>query len=477
MDAAVAAPPVDDPPVAAPVDGRTKLFYGLGAIAYGIKDNGFSVFLLLFYNQVIGLDARAVGLVILIALVADAFIDPLIGHWSDRTRSRWGRRHPWMYASAVPIALAWLLLWNPPAVSDGLTLAYLLAVAIFVRASLSLYEVPSIALAPEISRDYHERTAIIGWRYVFGWAGGLVMLALAYQVLLVPSPGHSVGQLNPVGYSRFALVGAVGMVLAVLISAVGTHRAYARPTFDADAGGHVPSFADIGPAVRFRPFRLLMGALLFAFASQGLTFALSNYLLLFVFGVPQAAFALYAVALFGGVLLSVVLAARVGRRLGKPRAASVLTVGAVVVGTAPYWLAVAHALPSVADPLVLTVLLVDLGVGIGCGIAAILLGASMMADVTDAAHASTGRREEGLFYAGYFFMQKCVTGLGIFLSGLLLAAIGFPDGAVPGTVPGPVIDRLALFYALGVTVLGLAAAGAFTLFPLRAPEPPGPPTR
>ena len=92
----------------------TKLSYGLGAIAYGIKDNGYSVFLLLFYNQVVGLPANAVGTIIGLALVFDAFIDPLIGHFSDRTHTRWGRRHPWLYASALPIALSWLMLWRPP---------------------------------------------------------------------------------------------------------------------------------------------------------------------------------------------------------------------------------------------------------------------------------------------------------------------------------------------------------------------------
>ena len=89
-------------PPAAHLGIGTKLAYGFGSIAYGIKDNGFSTLLLLFYNQVIGLRADLVGLAIMIALVLDAFIDPVIGHLSDHTRSRWGRRHPYMYAAAIP---------------------------------------------------------------------------------------------------------------------------------------------------------------------------------------------------------------------------------------------------------------------------------------------------------------------------------------------------------------------------------------
>ena len=79
-----------------------KVFHGLGSVAYGIKDNGFSVFLLIFYNQVMGLDAGVVGTVIMAALIFDAFADPIIGELSDRTQSRWGRRLPWLYFSAVP---------------------------------------------------------------------------------------------------------------------------------------------------------------------------------------------------------------------------------------------------------------------------------------------------------------------------------------------------------------------------------------
>ena len=74
---------------------QLKLFHGLGALAYGVKDNGFSTFLLIFYSQVIGLDARLVSLALMFALLADALIDPLIGNLSDRTHTRWGRRLRW----------------------------------------------------------------------------------------------------------------------------------------------------------------------------------------------------------------------------------------------------------------------------------------------------------------------------------------------------------------------------------------------
>ena len=81
-----------------------RLTYGFGAIAYGIKDHGFAYFLLLFYGTVVGLEPALVGTALLIALIFDALSDPIVGYWSDNTRSRWGRRHPFMYAAAIPVA-------------------------------------------------------------------------------------------------------------------------------------------------------------------------------------------------------------------------------------------------------------------------------------------------------------------------------------------------------------------------------------
>ena len=112
MNVASATAAAVPPPERLPV--RLKATQGLGSIAYGVKDNGFSTFLLLFYNQVIGLDAGIVGAAIMMALIADAFVDPVIGELTDRTRSRWGRRLPWLYIAPIPLAIAWMLLWSRP---------------------------------------------------------------------------------------------------------------------------------------------------------------------------------------------------------------------------------------------------------------------------------------------------------------------------------------------------------------------------
>ena len=201
-----------------------KIFHGLGAVAYGIKDNGFSVFLLIFYNQVMGLDAGLVGTVIMAALIFDAFADPLIGELSDRTQSRWGRRLPWLYSAAIPVGVAWMLLWHPPALGETGLLLWLFATAILARFLIAMCEIPSIALVPEITSDYDERTVLMRYRLLCAWGGGLLILILAYGLFFTDAKG--VG--DPEGYNAFSLCGALIMTGSVLFSALAQHRYVAK---------------------------------------------------------------------------------------------------------------------------------------------------------------------------------------------------------------------------------------------------------
>ena len=112
----------------------TTILYGIGSISFGVKDNGFAFFLLLYYNQVLGLPESWVGFGIMMALVLDGIFDPLVGYASDHLHSRWGRRHPFMYAAALPVAASYWLLWNPPSgLSQGGLFAYFFVVAVLVR--------------------------------------------------------------------------------------------------------------------------------------------------------------------------------------------------------------------------------------------------------------------------------------------------------------------------------------------------------
>lgn len=465
-----AAPIHGAAPSARRLSPRTTLSYGFGAVAYGVKDSGFGTFLLLFYNQVLGLPAATVGLVIMTALVADAVVDISIGFFSDRTRSRWGRRHPWMYGAALPIAVGWLLIWNPPALSEPMTLVWLFVTAILVRSAVSAYEVPSQALTSELTADYDERTRISAYRYLFGWAGGLGILLAAYTIFLPTDAAHPKGLLERGGYTQMSWVAASVMLIAILTSAIGTHPEIKRLPKSPANGTLGASFSELGTTIRNRGFLVLMGAGLMVYTNQGISFALSNYLYAYVWHFEKLAYVFLIFALFSGATMAFVIAPRIGRRFGKPVAASAAMTGAVFLLTLPYWLRLAGWFPSPDDARMVPLLLTIFACNTACSVSAMILGASMMADVVEDSEARTGRRSEGVFFAGSFFIQKCTSGFGIALAGLILALAHFPEAAKPSQVPVGTVDRLTIIFITVYIVLGLTGAFLFSRFPFGRTE-------
>lgn len=446
---------------------KSKLAYGFGSVAYGIKDNGFATFLLFYYNQVVGLRADLVSLAIALALIADAFIDPAVGQLSDRTRTRIGRRHPWLYGAIIPIAIIWIALWHPPELGEWGTFGYVFIVAMGVRMAFSAYEVPALALLPELSSDYHDRTAIMRYRFLFGWGGGIFVMFLAYAIFLSPTAEYADGQLNPEGYSKYAIFGACIMVIAALSSAIGTHKRIVSGYQSAkEHPQSAESFSEILEAFRYRPFLLLMFAGVFAFTNQWLIFALSIYLFTHVWEFTQANFTAYSVMLLVAAIAAFIVVTPISQRLGKARAAALLALLTLVIGTLPYWTRIAGLFPEPGDPIMIPLLFGFLITSTATGISAMILTLSMIADVSDQYEYDTGKRTEGLFSSGMFFMQKVVNGLGILLSGLIIALVGLPQGAASGTVDPEIVDNLALFYVVLATIIAAIGAWAYTLFPL-----------
>lgn len=445
----------------------TKIAYGIGAIAYGIKENGYTTFLLLFYNQVVGLPAGAVGTIIGIALIFDAMVDPVIGVLSDRTHTKWGRRHPWLYASALPIGISWLLLWYPPAGSQQFVLGWLLVVAILTRGAIATNEVPSLAMAPEMTPDYHERTSVLRYRYLFGWMGGLAMLMLAYGVFLPVMSGPGAAE----GFQNYGLFGAVAMTLTVLISALGTHKLYAK----APAKRIAPkSAAETGRELREtlsnRAFIVLMIAGTFGYVNQGVGFAISQYNLNYVWQLGSGQLLIYAGALFTGMVAIFFAVMPIVRALGKVRASATLAVLSAAFVSSSYVLRLLGLFPDPGDPMSLPLFLTLNTIGTSLGIGALMIGASMMSDVVEASEEATGRREEGLFFSGALLMQKASTGLGIFIVGWILQIAQFPEKAIVGTVPVEIIDRYTLIWIVVTLLLGAGAAIASLRFPFGEDE-------
>ncbi len=428
----------------------TKIAYGVGAIPYGVKGNGFSYFLLLFYSQALGVPKEQVGLAIFITFLCDALSDPVVGFLSDKTNTRWGRRHPYMYAAAAPVAIAYWFLWNPPIGASNETLFwYLLACAIAVRLLITFYEVPSTALVAEFTSDYDQRSVFLSYRNLFGWIGGVAVAVITLGVLLDSAETGS-GFTDVSGFRDYGLMAAVIIFMTIVISGLGTHRTipHLRKTEAVPAGmGLMAIFREVYETLSNRSFAALFAASFFAYVASGLSASLTFYIYGYFWGFTTDQAALITTSVVVSALIAFVFAPYATRRFGKKRAALGVGMAAFTIAPTPIILRLFGLMPANSDPilfpLIFSVVLVDLALIITVQI----LVQSMIADLVEDGEMRTNRRSEGLFFASITFTRKAVEGGGILLASTLLLVIGFPEGAAPADVSSEAIFRLGAFYA------------------------------
>lgn len=455
-------------PPASALPLRTRLLYGSGTIAFGVKDHGFNALLMLFYNQVVGLPAAWVGTAIMIAMVADALFDPLLGQYSDNVRTRWGRRHPFMYAAALPIALFYLLLWTPPEMAHGAQFAWLVATAILVRFSISLYEIPSTALLAEFTSDYDERTKLVAARYFFGVCGGIAMTVVTFSYFLRPTAAQPVGHLNAGGYVTYAWVAAGVMMLAVLISSLGTQREVLKrppppPVVKVSVGQMLREM--LGVLVHPAYISILLASLFFAVAS-GLSLSLGVYFSTYFWELSADQIAAVASTAIVGILFAFVVVLPLSAKFGKKPAAMLMFSLSLIAGVLPLALRLAGLFPANGDPLLLWLLMGQFAFNMMATIAGGILAVSMVADVTDQIQLETGRRSEGLLFSAATMVNKAISGMGIMLAGLLLSFVGFPENAQPGRVGADALTSLATIYIGALSVATAIAIACLAFYPI-----------
>ncbi|WP_303808595.1 MFS transporter [Sandarakinorhabdus limnophila] len=429
----------------------TRIAYGFGAGAYGVKDGGFSYFLLLFYSQVIGVDARLVGLAITIALAIDAVADPIIGYWSDNLRSRWGRRHPFLYASALPTAATYFLIWDPPAGWSQTSLFwYLLGLATLIRISISFYEIPSTALGPELARSYDERSALFGWRLFFAWVIGSIMTVANFTLIFPAFVTAAIpnGQFNRDSYQLYGMIASVLIFVAIMISALGTHGhiKHMRAAQAKRALGLKAIFGEIFETIANRDFSALFMAALFGAIATGISASLSFYFSAYFWGFSSEQIGLITMSVFLSAAIGGAMSPVVSRTLGKQRGAVVIGLLAGIVLPLPIILRLFGLLPPNGDPAIFWIVFFVTMIDVGLIICFQALTASMLADLVEQAEVRTGRRNEGIFFAANTFIRKAVQGLGVMAASFVLTLAQFPKGANPSQVPGSSLWQLGATY-------------------------------
>ena len=451
MSSISAAPAASPPPSG--VSLSTKLYYGFGSVAYGAKQNGLSYFLLIYYNQVLGLSGYLVGLILLIALLFDAVSDPLMGYFSDNWHSRWGRRHPFMYAAALPVAVAYFYLWNPPAdLSQGELFSWGLLFTVLVRLIITAYEMPSTALVAELTDDYQERTKMLSFRYMFGWVGGAGMAIFSYIFLLTPNATYPVGQLNPAGYQTMGLVGGCVILLSIMVSSLGLHRHI--PHLKAPPPRRPFSvrrvFGEIFETLSNRSFLAIFASAIFIAIATGISTSLTLYMMTYFWEFRADQIGYLTIFNLLSAFLALGFTPYISKMLGKKRAAIVVGLLAFTFLPLPVFLRLLGWFPENGTDLLLYVFGGFFVMDITLIISVSILIASMVADLAEDSEITTGRRSEGLFFASQTFALKALVGVGTMASTVMLAFIGFPEKAVVGELSDELVRNLGLAYGFAL---------------------------
>jgi len=450
-----------------------KVIYGLGAFVNNLLAAA-SGGMMIVLNLGLGMNPALVGLLGALPRLWDAMTDPVMGYISDKTRTRWGRRRPYIFVGAITAGLTFALLWHlPEGRSESFYFWYFLIGSIIFYLAYTVFATPWVALGYELTPDYHERTRLMGVQNFMG------------QLAYVVAPWFLLFMQNEKIFDDM-VDGAAGLavIVAIVVAIVGVMPAvFLRERFQAAAAPEAGEAATVGSAVlrnlagffrgfgvtiRSRPFLKLCLATFLVFNGFMMVSSFQFYVIIYyVFGgdtVRGAEFAGWAgtvqsIATFGVIALVTVL----GTRLGKKRTFYV-AIGVSMLGYALKWFCYNPEIPWLV---ILPAPLLAFGLG---GLFTIL--PSMIADVVDLDELQTHERREGMYGSIFWWVVKLGMAAALAAGGYLLNATGF-DVALAGNQSAQTITLMRLFDAfLPFVASGVAiwAIATFSITEERAHE-------
>ncbi|MEX1048061.1 MAG: MFS transporter [Akkermansiaceae bacterium] len=452
---------VEPPPTGRPggkLPTKTKAVWASGAFADVFMANSFNYLALPIYNLALKVDPVFLGWAMGIPRIWEALSDALVGNISDNTRSRWGRRRPYVAVGAVLSGLTFALVWMPPAHSTPQVIGlFFLITSILYYTAYAIFTVPWIASGLELSTDYHERTNVQAWKNVFQAVGGLFLGALWWLSLRL-------------GSDEVEGVRWVGIIFGVLIAVFGLIPAIfgkERPS----AGQRqrkIPLLAATSVTFRNPAFLCLAGFTLCILFGIFVINPLALYInVLYVFGGDKTQVStlnLVVNAAFQAAGLAITpLVAAIAARVGKRRTLVGGTIMVMIGFFSSWWTYTPSA------PYLQMVSLILLSPGLAC---LWIIGPSMLADVCDLDESRTGLRREGVYSACYAWTIKAGIALTMVFGGYMLNWAGF-DAKLEANQAEGVIDRIRLLYMLvpiGMCLLALVFIHFYPLTERRVAE-------
>jgi len=437
------------------VPSRVKGAYAIGASAETIFTIAFNTFNFFFYTNLLGLSGTLAGLAITLGLFVDAFTDPLVGALSDRWRSRWGRRHPFMLVAPLPVMLCLYLLYSPPEGLGQIGLFIWLGVmAVTMRSFFTLFHVPHLAMGAELSSDFFERTRVMSLNTLCMAAGAALVYFVGLSVFFKATPEFANGLMNAGAYPQFALTAALMGGSIMLFSTIFTREVIPhlpQPSAGTAAFNVVAFKQDLKDAFRNRNYLMFLIGYIFVSATLGTKETISIHMSTYYWELATEQIRFYALALIIGPIIGYFITLRLHRRFDKKPTLIAALVALSVLTAIPVSCRILGIYPDNGSALLFPMLLANYLIYMIAGALLHISAMSALADIADEHELNTHKRQEGIFYSARSFFGKASSGLGHLLAGIALDIIDFPVGAEPGTVAA---DKI---YALGIVDGHLAA--------------------
>jgi GPH family glycoside/pentoside/hexuronide:cation symporter len=431
-----------EPPAAATpaarLPWRTLLIYAVPGAGSHFLSMLVMVMSLNFASDVLGVSTAAMGSILFSCKIWDALLVPVVGHWSDRTRLRLGRRKPWLLASAAPLALFSLMIFAPPAALAGPALvAWLAASVLGFYAAFTSFEVPHMALGAELTQEVQGRNRVFGIRMLVNSLGLLAAITFGAAVL---------EDLSRARENAFWLVAGTGSATALLVALAVAALPPERRDYAGRGGQNL--WRSLRDVLGNPHARLLLLVLLIETVAIGGMSALMPFVARYVVEVPDVMAELFLVFTLP-TIFSIPLWMWLGQRFERRK----LWRFAMAMASAGFSLQLFLDRGTIG---LMAVSALVAGTALGCGAS---LGDALKADVIDYDELATGERKEGAYFATWNLVQKLATGLMLAVVGIGLDRAGFAPGAEQAEAVRDAIRFLmgglpALAFAIGCAVLG-----------------------
>ena len=447
------------------VSFRTKFWFGVGASGESATNWIFNALTFLYYQQILGLSGTLTGAAVFIAIVSDAISDPIMGSISDRFRSRFGRRHPFMFAAPIPLVASIFLIFYPPAAildSQLWLFAWFTVMTVLMRTFTTLFAIPHLAMGAELSADYIERSRVMAFNNLFGFYGGLAMHCFVWFFVFDALYAEQGGQLYRPAYLPIVLFCCAVVLVTILGCAWFTRDQIPRMQALMRAEGgftFVTLLRDMWSVVGNRHYRFLLLGLFFLSMTIGTHETLSIYMGTYFWQLSPYQIGWMVLNNLIGYHIGFFGAAFAHRRVDKRWTIVAAAAGLSVIWSTPVTLGLLGLAPERSSWELVAFMISIFVFSSACGSILNISVMSALADITDDHELNTGRRQEGIFYSARTFFSKMTNGIGHVVAGIALDVyIKLPTGAVPGQVPEDTLFRLGVVDGPFAMVWGLVGA-------------------